>query len=338
MKTYAGIDLHSSNSFIGIINQNDEKLHSRRHDNIFKEIVKVLRKYKKSLQGVVVESTYNWYWLVDGLMEQGYKVHLANPTAIQQYKGLKNRDDKHDAFWLAHLLRLNILPQGYIYPKSLRPIRDLFRRRTMFVKQRTTQTLSLQSMIARNRGVERSASVLVHLDNESIEEMFDCPALVSTALHQMETIRFLGKQIKAIEAEVEAVVELDKAYRGLLTIPGIGKILAMTIMLEVGDIRRFEKVGNFSSYCRCVKAQSTSNGKKKGDNNRKNGNKYLSWAFVEAAHSIIRHDKIAHRFYQRKRDQANGALATKALAHKLARAAYYVMRDQQPYNGSLLFL
>jgi transposase len=337
MKTYAGIDLHSSNSFIGIINQNDEKLHSRRHDNIFKEIVKVLRKYKKSLQGVVVESTYNWYWLVDGLMEQGYKVHLANPTAIQQYKGLKNRDDKHDAFWLAHLLRLNILPQGYIYPKSLRPIRDLFRRRTMFVKQRTTQTLSLQSMIARNRGVERSASVLVHLDNESIEEMFDCPALVSTALHQMETIRFLGKQIKAIEAEVEAVVELDKAYRGLLTIPGIGKILAMTIMLEVGDIRRFEKVGNFSSYCRCVKAQSTSNGKKKGDNNRKNGNRYLSWAYVEAANHNKRSCPRARKFVERKTAEKNYTVAIKALANKLSKASYFIMRDQTTYDPSLLF-
>ncbi|BBO93060.1 IS110 family transposase [Desulfosarcina ovata] len=337
MKTYAGIDLHSSNSFIGVINQNDEKLHSRRHYNNLKEILKVLRKYKKSLQGVVVESTYNWYWLVDGLMEQEYKVHLANPTAIQQYKGLKNRDDKYDAFWLAHLLRLGILPQGYIYPKSLRPVRDLFRRRTLFVKQRTAQTLSLQSMIARNRGIEHSASVIVHLDDESYEEMFDCPNLVSTALHQIGTIRFLEKQIKEIEAEVETVVELDNAYRGLLTIPGIGKILAMTIMLEVGDIRRFEKVGNYSSYCRCVKAQSTSNGKKKSNNNRKNGNRYLSWAYVEAANHNKRSCPLARKFIERKTAEKNYTVAIKALANKLSKASYFIMRDQTIYDPSLLF-
>ncbi|MDP7144854.1 MAG: transposase [Pseudomonadales bacterium] len=118
---------------------------------------------------------------------------------------------------------------------------------------------------------------------------------------------------------------------------GIGDILGMTIMLETGDISRFKKVGNFSSYARCVDSKRHSNDKKKGSNNRKNGNKYLAWAFVEAAHSIIRHNKTTHRFYQRKRAQKNGALATKALAHKLARAAYYVMRDQTQFVPERLF-
>ncbi|MBC2704580.1 transposase, partial [Desulfobacula sp.] len=118
MKTYAGIDLHSSNNFIGIINQKNKRLYSQRHNNNLEQILKVLRKYKKTLQGIVVESTFNWYWLVDGLMDHGYKVHLANPAAIQQYKGLKFKDDKWDAFWLAHILRLGILPEGYIYPKE----------------------------------------------------------------------------------------------------------------------------------------------------------------------------------------------------------------------------
>lgn len=106
------------------------------------------------------------------------------------------------------------------------------------------------------------------------------PYLVSTALHQMETIRFLDRQIKEIESEVEGKIELDETFQKLLSIPGIGRILAMTIMLEVGDIGRFETVGNYSSYCRCVKAQSTSNGKKKGNNNRKNGNRYLAWGLM----------------------------------------------------------
>jgi len=117
----------------------------------------------------------------------------------------------------------------------------------------------------------------------------------------------------------------------------IGPILGLTIMLETGDVNRFPKVGNFASYCRCVDSSRISNGKKKGANNAKNGNKYLAWAFVEAAHSIIRYNKIAHRFYQRKRSQKNGALATKALAHKLARAAYHIMRDRKPFDIDLLF-
>jgi transposase len=337
MKTYAGIDLHSTNNFIGVINQKDERLHSRRHDNRLQEVLKVLKKFKKSLQGVVVESTYNWYWLVDGLMEQGYKVLLANPAAIQQYRGLKNRDDQWDAFWLAHLLRLGILAQGYIYPKEMRPIRDMFRRRTMFVKQRTTQILSLQSMISRNRGVEQSASAIVRFRDDFIEQMFDCPHLVSIGKHQMETIRFLGMQIESIEAEVEAKIELDDTYQKLLTIPGIGRILAMTIMLEVGDIGRFENVGNYSSYCRCVKAHCISNGKKKGNNNRKNGNRYLAWAYVEAANHNKRSCARARKFVERKTAEKNYTVAIKALANKLSKASYFIMRDQVSYEPELLF-
>jgi transposase len=114
MKAYAGIDLHSSNNFIGIIDETDKRLYSKRHENRVDVVLKVLRPFKRNLQGIVVESTYNWYWLVDGLKEKGYNVHLANPSAIKQYEGLKHTDDQWDSFWLAHLLRLNILPEGYI--------------------------------------------------------------------------------------------------------------------------------------------------------------------------------------------------------------------------------
>ncbi len=337
MKTYAGIDLHSSNSFIGIINQKDKRLYGKRHDNILPRILKVLKKYKKSLQGVVVESTYNWYWLVDGLMENGYKVHLANPAAIQQYNGLKFKDDKSDAFWLAHMLRLGILPEGYIYPKEHRPIRDMLRRRAMFVKQRTTQILSLQSMIARNRGIDFSGSSISNFSKEFLEEVLKCPNKVSIAWRQLETIQFLSGQILGIESEVESKMELNPAYQKLLTIPGIGKILAMTIMTEVGEISRFKKVNHYSSYCRCVSARCISNGKRKKDNNRKNGNRYLAWAYVEAANYNKRYCEMAKKFVQKKTAKMNYSLAIKALGNKLSKASYFIIRDQKDYDPVHLF-
>jgi transposase len=119
-------------------------------------------------------------------------------------------------------------------------------------------------------------------------------------------------------------------------VPGIGNILAMTIMLEVGDISRFAKVGNFASYCRCVSSQRLSDGKSKGHGNRKNGNRYLSWAFVEAAHLTRRHCQQFRRYYNRKVAQANTSLATKALSNKLARICYYIMRDNVPFREELL--
>lgn len=110
---------------------------------------------------------------------------------------------------------------------------------------------------------------------------------------------------------------------------GIGLILGLTIMLEVCDILRFEKVGNYSSYCRCVDSKRVSNGK--------NGNRYLSWAYIEAAYHAIRCNKHAQQFFQRKMAKSNRALATKALANKLTKATYFILRDQVPFDAIKLF-
>jgi len=337
MEAYAGIDLHSSNSYIGIIDEQDRRHFSKRVPNSLIHILMALEPFKKDLEAVVVESTYNWYWLVDGLQEEGYKVHLANPSAIKQYEGLKHTDDKWDSFWLAHMKRLNILPEGYIYPKEERPIRDILRRRLLFVRQRTAQILSLQSAIARNLSVKMSGRAIKKLKGEDAEGLFDSPFLVLTAKSNIAVIQFLTKTIKAIENAVKSQAKLRKEFQLLKTISGIGDILSLTIMLEVGDIDRFPKVGNYSSYCRCVKSEKLSNKKKKGENNKKNGNRYLSWAYVEAANFAIRFSPEAQKFYQRKMAKTNKIVAIKALSNKLARASYYIMRDQVAYDPGKLF-
>ena len=118
MKLYAGIDLHSNNSVIAVIDEQDRVVLQKRLPNELERILLALASFKQWLAGVVVESTYNWYWLVDGLMQAGYAVHLANTAAIVQYQGLKYSADEQDARWLAHLLRLGILREGYIYPRE----------------------------------------------------------------------------------------------------------------------------------------------------------------------------------------------------------------------------
>ena len=252
MEVYAGIDLHSSNNYIGIMDQDFRRIHGRRLQNNLDSILRILDPFKADLKGVIVESTYNWYWLVDGLQEHGYTMHLANPSAIKQYEGLKQTDDKWDSFWLAHMKHLNILPEGYIYPSEERPIRDMLRRRLFFVNQRTSNILSLKSMITRNTGTNISGNDLKKLNPNDALDLFDSPNLVFMAQNNISTIKHLAKIIKGIEKKIRSQVQLRKEFELLTSIPGIGNILGLTIMLEVGDINRFQKVGNYSSYCRSV--------------------------------------------------------------------------------------
>jgi len=200
-------------------------------------------------------------------MDAGYEVHLANPSGIQQYSGLKYTDDKWDSFWLAHMLRLGILPEGYIY----------------------------------------------------------------------EVIDFLSERIGRIEKAVIKQVKRRYPFEKLLTVPGIGNILGITIMLETGDINRFPTVSDYSSYCRCVSSKKVSNGKKKGENNKKNGNKYLAWAYVEAANFMKRFCPEAMSWHQRKAAKTNNIVATKALSNKIARACYYIIKEQVSFEPKRLF-
>src|SRR6266568_686104 len=169
MKLYGAIDLHSTNNVTVVIDEQDRVVYQKRLANDLALILMELCVYQTELQGIVVESTYNWYWLVDGLMEQGYQVHLANTAAIQQYEGLKYTDDHSDARWLAHLLRLGILPQGYIYPREERPVRDLLRKRSQLVRQRTMNLLSIQNLMTRNTGSSMTANQIKGLDKPQVD-------------------------------------------------------------------------------------------------------------------------------------------------------------------------
>jgi len=337
MELYSGLDLHSRNTYIGILDTDLKRVFKKRIPNKLDQILETLKPFRDQLKGLVVESTYNWYWLVDGLMDAGFDcVHLANPSAIRQYEGLKHSDDKHDAFFLAQLLILGILPQGYIYPKEDRPVRDLARKRMFLVKHKTAHILSLQSLIARCCNQRVSSNQIRTFSNADLRPLLKEEHLILSAQANLDSIVFIKQQIHRLEKVIRSKLKLSQSFNGLLTVPGIGQILAMTIMLEVGDIGRFAKVGNFTSYCRCAPTQRLSDGKSKGSGNRKNGNRYLSWAFSEAAHLARRYNDRFRRYYNRKAAQTNTIVATRALSNKLARVCYYIMRDQVAFNEELV--
>ena len=338
MQVYAGIDLHANNNYLGVVDANGKRVFGKKLSNWLLGATGGTDPVKEHLGGAVVESTFNWYWLVDLLMEEGYQVHLANPSAIQQYSGLKYTDDKHDAFWLAEMLRLDVLPTGYIYPKEERAIRDLLRKRGHLVKLRTSLSLSLKNIVARNCGQNVKQNEIIQLKRDLIAPFFeDDDDLALAGKVSKEVIDCLTVRINRIERFIEGKLGLKDSYLHLTTMPGVGLILGLTIMLETGDINRFPKVGNYSSYCRKVPSRWISNGKIKGKGNKKNGNKYLAWAFSEAVELARRYSPEVQTYYNRKLQRSNRMTAHTAVAHKYARAAYYIMKDQVPFDPKRLF-
>ena len=334
---YCGIDLHSNNSVVVISDETDQMLYSKRLPNDLMQILAALEVHRAELSGVVVESTYNWYWLVDGLQAAGYRVHLANTTAIKQYDGLKHRGDESDARHLAQLLRLKLLPEGHIMPKGARAVRDLARKRMQLVQHRTTQILSIENGVSRHTGGHISSNNVKRLQEIDLEKMQlgDMQTLgIKANIAVMQTLQ---EQIDSLEKVLAKHCRTEPGYRLLKSVDGIGEVLSTVILLETGDINRFAGVGNYASYCRCVGSRHESNGKKKGEGNTKNGNRYLAWAFVEAANFAVRYCEPARRFYQKKKAKRNSTVAIKAVAHKLARACYHILKNKETFSVERCF-
>jgi transposase len=301
-KLIAGIDLHSNNVMIGVINQDGKRVAHRKLGCDLSEVVGFLKPLKPQLQSMAVESTFNWYWLVDGLRAQGYSIDLANPAKIAQYSGMKHVDDKDDAFHLADLQRLNILPKAHVYDPELRPVRDLLRRRTNLVQQRTALLLSFKSLYTRTTGQTLALNDVKKLEPKEASQLYEHPANQLIAQVQTEHIGALDKSISRIEKAVLGSTREIPMYEKLLTLPGVGRILAMTITMEVGDIQRFRSDGDFASYC-----------------------------------FSRRYDEQCRRWYDRKAAKTSKIIATKALGCKLAKAAWHIMAGQCDYDEKRMF-
>lgn len=338
MKAYAAIDLHSNNSVLSVMDEHGTRLHEHRYPNTLASLVEALTPYREQLAGVVVESTYNWYWLVDGLMDAGFKVHLAHTAAVPQYAGLKHGDDHTDARHLANLLRLGILPEGFIYPRQQRAVRDLLRQRSRVVRLAVRQMLALQSLWTRHTGQRLSANTVKKLSAEELAPVFPDANVRQAARVTLKLWRLLHEESAELEKSVLRQMRPDPALVRLRTTPGIGPVLGLTILLETGDVHRFAHVGDYASYCRCVDSKRFSNGKQKGRGNAKCGNRYLAWAYIEAANYAIRFSEPIQRWYERRRAKKHRLVALKAVGHKLARACYHMLREGTDFDLERAFV
>jgi transposase len=324
-----GIDLHSRQMYVCLMDKEGTKLlHTNIKGNDFGYFLNRIEPYRHDLT-VVCESTFNWYWLADACCDTNIEFVLAHALYLKHIHGGKNKNDRIDSEKLAHLLRANLIPPAYVYPSNHRPMRALLRQRMSYVWERS----SLIGHLTMNQYAE--GMVPVHRTNNNRDEweervlnQYTDPLLRMAAQNDMELIRSYDKRIHQLEKELgkQAKKAFGRDYLLLETIPGIGRILALTLLFEIDTIERFPTVKDFVSYCRLVKGSVASAGKVKGLAGGKMGNAYLRWAFGQAA-IIARRSHPHIRTYGDLLIAKHGKFKANAiLGNKIARAVYFMLQ------------
>jgi transposase len=337
---YCGIDLSARDSHLCVVDESLSILLQQKSANDLTRIAHLLEPFNPHLK-IVVESTFNWYWLVDGLQHLGFDVCLAHTLGLSFITRAKIKTDRRDAFSLAKLLSAGLIPEAYIYPAPTRPLRDLLRRRLRVVQMRSHEYGSLRQLLLRQGMLSTSRNQIKLADESDLLNWFAHPLVRMSAAQAVERINLLTSQIQEIEQQILLLTRNNEDYKRLLEVAGIGKILALTILYEVGEITRFNSLRQFSSYCRLVPGVAQAGPVSRRGRSRKQGNAYLKSAFNQAAVAAVRSYPAIRRCYerhlQRHRGGARRLVAYNVIAHKLAQAVFHVLRDGADYREELLF-
>ena len=331
-----GVDLHSRQMYICVMNgEGDVQVHRNVRGNAFAYFLKLVEPYKHSLT-VCCECTFNWYWFADACIDAGCEFVLGHALYMRAIHSFKTKNDRQDCWQIAHLLRSNLIPPAYVYPREKRSVRALLRQRTAFVWKRSEilTTLSMGVMAYGNKPLN-SSNKPRDLWLEELRAVYvDDPMLLLSA----ETSMHMVKQFDAIIAKLDWTLQKHTKssyrteYNMLKGVPGIGVVLALIILYEIDDIHRFKSVQDFLSYCRLVKGTVASAGKIKAAQGGKIGNGYLKYALHEAAVLGKGSNPQLKKYFQRLEAKKGKHLANGILACKLARAVYFMLRDQKHFN------
>ena len=331
-----GIDLHGRQMYACVMDRQGKKLvHRNIRGNSFEYFLKLVAPYQHDLT-VVCECTFNWYWLADACFDAGIEFVLAHALYLKHIHGGKNKNDRIDSEKLAHLLRANLIPPAYVYPAEQRPVRALLRQRMSYVWERATLKTHL-SMNQTAEGLVPAKKSGCNWDvwEERILEQYSNPLHKLAVSCDMDMIRAYDSQIEKLEREIlcQAKKGHSRDLNVLRSAPGIGRILAMTVLYEIDTITRFPTVKDFTSYCRLVKGSVASAGKVKGLTGGKMGNAYLRWAFGQAAvlgkgsHALLA--PYAEKLIAKRGKFKGNAI----LANKIARAVYFMLQNGTVFDA-----
>ncbi len=332
-QAYCGVDLHARTMYLCITDPRGVVL---LHEEIPASKEAFLGAIAPHRDGLVVacECMFAWYWLADTCREHGIPFVLGHALEMRAIHGTKTKNDRVDSEKIAHLLRTGLLPQAYVYPAEMRATRDLLRRRGHLVRRRAEALAHVQIIHGQYNVAAATGKLRYPANRAGVLDRFEDEAVRRTLGVDLALVEHLDGQIAELETYPAAqakVHDLPSFYR-LRSIPGVGKVLALTILYEVGDIRRFDDAGQFLSYARLVRLAKESAGKRVGLSNRKMGNAHLKWAFREAAALMTRHVPEAKAFAARKAKAHGKGKAQAILASKLGRAVYAMLRRGVPFD------
>jgi len=340
MKFYCGIDLSARDCHLCVIDEQMKVVRQQKLRNDLKQICALIGPYKANLK-IVVESTFNWYWLIDGLQAAGFEVVLAHTLGLYLITGAKVKTDRRDAYALAKLLLVGAIPAAYIYPVATRPVRDLLRRRLRLVQVRAGEYGSLRRLLLRQGVLSHKQQEIKTATEAELEQWLDHPLVRLHASQELRRIDLYSQQIAELENSILEIAETNESYELLRQLPGVGQTIALTILYEVGELTRFANVKVFSSYCRLVPGVAQSGQVTRRGRGSKQGNHYLKAAFSQAAVHAVRCYPQVRRCYERqlKRHQGPGRklVCYNIIAHKLAQAAFHILKEQTEYRAELLF-
>ena len=334
-KHYAGIDLHARNLYACVLDGEGKTLVHRKAPTEREAFLRLVEPYRDDL-AVACECLFCWYWLADLCAEQKLTFVLGHAYYMKAVHGGKSKNDRIDSYKIAVLLRGGMLPMAYVYPRQMRATRDLLRRRLHFVRKRAELLAHIQNTRTQYNLPPFEDGPICHARNRNalLEHFGDDLEVQMSMAADLALLDTYDTTIHEMELLVEECVRIDDlvAFSLLQTIPGIGKILALTMYYEIHDIRRFPKAGNFLSYCRLVPGHHESNGKIKNSGGRKMGNANLRWAFSEAAVLFLRHHPAPS--LRRRLEKKHGRKkALSVLAAKLGRAVYFMLKRRAAFDS-----
>ena len=330
---YCGIDLHARTLYVCILDQEGTVLLHRNMPCEPETFLRAVAPYREDLV-VAVECMFTWYWLADLCAREGIAFVLGHALYMKAIHGAKAKNDRIDSRKIAALLRGGLIPKSYVYPAEMRATRDLFRRRTHFVRHRSQLLAHIQNTHHQYNCTAPGKRIAYKSNREGIAEAFDDVAIQTNLAGDLELIDAYDAIIGHLELTVlhQARAHDRDGYERLKTIPGIGKILALTILYEIHDIDRFARVQEFASYCRLVKCQSASAGKIKGTSGAKMGNAHLKWAFSEAAVLFLAKCPEGKKLLDRLAKKHGNPKALSILAHRIGRAAYFMLKRKRAFD------